>query len=443
MPKLRLFDNLFIGKIVIKFKMIPDISDFKSSLKSKILEIKDITNRRKTVILSFDLEGRIMNIKLKDEIFNNEVKIFERGFDGKFYIYSENCKNLNPNNKSIYQYYDYYNETVNENLEISEIMINSINSFLKGISARKNLSLAKDKFSILERAYSLYGWRGLLNERFKVQKIYCNSISVLPPEVRPDQNPTFSIIQIAQGCWIKDKKGPCKFCDSYKDINYREKSIKELEKHIGLVINNSGKGWRYVKKIFLLDADPLHTNIKTETYFKFLKKKISKIKWYESFISTLTILSKPVSEWEKIKKLGLKKVYWGVESADDKTLMFLGKSHTNKMLYNAASMLNKIGLHYVVILLSGIANLGYENNHIEKTAEFIQDINATDVYISRFTPQPNTELFDLIKNKKIIFPSISDREIEHRAMIKTISRKNNHLIATRNVRGTYGVQFNR
>ncbi|MBZ1356404.1 MAG: hypothetical protein KY054_01350 [Candidatus Nealsonbacteria bacterium] len=49
----------------------------------------------------------------------------------------------------------------------------------------------------------------------------------------------------------------------------------------------------------------------------------------------------------------------------------------------------------------------------------------------------------LIKNKKIIFPSISDREIEHRAMIKIISQKNNHLITTRNVRGTYGVQFNR
>lgn len=456
MAELQLFDDSYPRKIIIEFRTLADISDFNSLLKSKILEIKDITNPKKIVILDFDLEGRIMNIRLGSESSNGEVKIFERGFDGRFYVYFDNCKNLNPNNKSIYRYYDYYNETVGEDLKISEFLINSVASLLeeildenfeksnKIILVGKNISCAKNKLAIIKNAYELYNWKGLLKERSTIKKIYCNSISVLPPEVRPDQNPIFSIIQIVQGCWIKDKKGPCKFCSSYRGINYREKSIEELKEHVDQVRNNAGMGWEYVRKIFLLDADPLHTNIKTGIYFKFLRKEILKVRWYESFISTSVILSKSIDEWKKIIRLGLKKVYWGVESADDRTLILLGKPHTTKMLYKAALMLNKIGLHYVVILLSGVANLNYENNHIKETSKFIQDINAIDIYISRFTPQPNTEIFNLIKEGKLIFPSLSEREAEHRMMIKMIScDKDNRFVVTRNVRGTYGVQFNR
>lgn len=460
MAALQLFDSSYPKKIIIKFKELADISDFKSSIKSKILEIKDITNSEKIIIIDFDLEGRIMNIRLGNESSKGEVKIFERGFDGRFYVYLDNCKNLNPDNKNIYRYYDYYNETVGENLKVSEFLINSVNVLLKEVfnikykpsdrivlaenRSRESKVKLNHKLGMIERAYKLYNWNGLLKEKSTIQKIYCKSISVLPPEVRPDQNPVFSIVQIVQGCWIKDKKGPCKFCNSYQCINYREKSIGELKEHIDKVRNNAGKGWKYVKKIFLLDADPLHTDMKSETYLRFLRKEISSVKWYESFISTSAILSKSINEWRKIMKLGLKKVYWGVESADDSILILLGKPHTNKILYKAASILNKIGIHYVVVLLSGVANLNYKNNHIEETSKFIRDIKATDVYISRLTPQPNTEIFSLIKNKKLIFSSPSEREAEHRKMIKMIScDKENRFIADRSVRGTYGVQFNR
>lgn len=121
------------------------------------------------------------------------------------------------------------------------------------------------------------------------------------------------------------------------------------------------------------------------------------------------------------------------------------------MLYKAASVLNKIKIPYVVILLSGIANFTLEEKgdlryspHINETAKFIQDINCSDVYISRFTPQPGTEIYNLIKANKLNFPSLSERELEHRMMIKAISyNEKNPLKPSREVRGTYGIQFNR
>jgi len=464
MATLQLFEDLYPRKIIISFEFLSDISDFNSSLKGKILQIKDISNPRKTIIINFDLEGRIMSIKLGGKSLDSEVKILERSFNGKFYIYSQNCKNLNPNNKSVYRYYDYYNETIGEDLELSKFLIDSVTSFLKKLSdiayrsndkiillrskplrgkinsSCKFKNLSNDLIRILENSYKLYDWKGLLKERVLVQKIYSNSVNVLPPEVRPDQNPIFIILQLTQGCWIQNTRGPCKFCNSYKNIDYREKDIKGLKGHIKQIKDNTGRGWKYIKKIFLSDADPLHTEIDSEIYLKFLRKEIPNMDWYESFISTPTILSKSINKWKNLMKLGLKKVYWGVESADDRILGILGKPQNRKTLYKAASLLNKIGINYVVILLSGISNFDYKNSHIKETVKFIKDIECSDIYISRFAPQPGTEIFNLIKKGRLKFPSFMEREEEHRKIIRMI--KSDHFIITPNIRGTYGVQFN-
>lgn len=453
MLKIKLFEELSPRKIAIEFKTIPDISDFKSSFKGKILQVKDITNPNREVILNFDLEGRITDIELGAKYLDTNVKIFERSFDGRFYVYFENCKNLAFNKKEVYRYYDYYNESVNEDIEISKFLINSVNLLLKkllkkysSIKIKTNAPFAK---KILENAYQKYNWKGLLKEKELIKKVYPTPISVLPPEVRSDENPIFAIVQVVQGCWIQDLRGACKFCNSYRNVAYKERQLEELEEHIEDVKRFIGKGWKYVRKIFLSDADPLHSKMASEIIFKFLKQKIPNVNWYECFISTLTILSKTEDELKKLMKLGLKKVYWGMESADDKTLKILGKPQNKKMLSKAASFLNRIGLPYVVIVLSGIGNLAYKkgqvnNPHIVETAEFIRDMNCSDVYISRFTPQPSTEIWNLIKERKLSHPSLIERETEHRVMVKTIGfNKENPLIPARNVRGTYGAQFNR
>lgn len=462
---LKLFKNLFPRKILIKFESLPDISDPQSSIKGKIVQLKDITDQKRQVIVNFDLEGRLIDIELGAESLDNNVKILERSFDGKFYVYFENCKNLKPGQNNVYRYYDYYHQSVCEDLKISKILVDSVNMLLKEIALADYKSNRKTRLikngsvkdsslnliEILEKAYRKYNWEGLIKDKIRTQKIYSTPISVLPPEVRPDQNPVFAIIQLTHGCKIQKLRGPCKFCNSYRGISYKEKNIEELKNHINQVKRFTGQGWKYVRKIYLSDADPLYTTINSETYFKFLRKGLSNINWYECFISTFGILSKSKKEWETLKKLGLKKLYWGVESADNKTLQILGKPHNKKMLYKAASTLNKIKIPYVVILLSGIGNFTSNQKrdlislpHIKESAKFIQNFNCSKVYISRFTPQPETEIYDLIEAKKLSFLSLPERELEHRTMIKTISyNKGSPFKPAREVRGTYGAQFNR
>jgi len=468
MLNIKLFKDLSQKKIVVGFKSLSDISDSKSLVKGRIFQLKDITELERQVIVNFDLEGGLIDIELGARSLDSNVKILERSFDGKFYVYFENCKNLKFNQKRVYRYYDYYHEAVCEDLRISKILVDSVHSLLKEISQRgyksdnkiilmkinpshKTKRFPTNLIKILENARKKYNWKGLMKDKVRAKKIYSTPISILPPEVRPDQNPVFAIIQLTHGCKIQKLRGPCKFCNSYRNISYKEKSVEELKVHIVKVKRFAGRGWKYVRKFFLSDADPLYTTINSEIYFKFLRKVVPNVNWYECFISTLGILSKSMKEWKKLMKLGLRKIYWGVESADDQILKILGKPQNKKMLYKAASILNKINIPYVVILLSGIGNFNSElkrdlihNSHIKETTKFIQDINCPSVYISRFTPQPGTEIHNLIKAKKLNFPPLPERELEHRTMIKTISyNEKNPLIPIREVRGTYGAQFNR
>ena len=446
-------------RISVSFKKLSDTSDSSSFLKTKILQFKDISNPERKVIINFDLEGRLISIELSASSPDANVKILERSFGGKFYVYMENCENLKSEKRNIYRYYDYYNEAISEDLEISKFLIDAVNSLLENIHEINYKSTNEiiigevesiNVVKILENARKIYDWKGLMQERLLLKKIYPTPISVLPPEARPDQNPIFAVLQITQGCWIKDLKGPCKFCSSYNNISYKEKDINDLEKHIKQVKKFTGRNWKYVKKFFLADADPFHTNINSEIYLKFIAKETPDVNWYESFVSTATILSKSPNEWKKLMNLGLKKLYWGVESADDKTLKILGKPHNKKLLYRVATVLNKSNISYVCILLSGVGNLSINqqkdstsNSHIIETVKFIQNINCPNVYVSRFIPQPDTEIFNLLKEKKLNIISLSEKEKEHRMIIKMISYdKENCFAPVRDVRGTYGVQFN-
>jgi MoaA/NifB/PqqE/SkfB family radical SAM enzyme len=466
---LELFRKLTQKKIAVGFIRVPDLSESSSPMQAKIVQLRDITDSRRHVIVNFDMEGRLISAELGREFLGNEVKILERSFDGEFYIYWKNCENLRPGHEGVYYYYDYYNEGVFKNSQTAEILVRCITALLEDISKRgyeasndikftelrivedqldTSINIAKisqDLLEIFENARVKYNWEGLLKQRVSLKKIYPTPVSVIPPEVRPDRNPIFAVIQITQGCWIQDTRGPCRFCNSYRGIPYREKGIDELIDHIKKVKEFTGKGWNQVKKLFLSDADPLHTKIDSEVYLKTLAKEIPEAVWYEAFVSTPTILSKSESQWSNLKALGLKRLYWGVESADDETLKLLGKPQTKEKLYEAAYRLKDAGISLAIIVLSGVGALTpnrteaevVSNLHIQETAKFIKDVGCSIVYVSKLVPQPGTEIFDLMQSGKLKPLSPSELEKQHRAMIKMIKMFCNSC----EVRGAYGVQF--
>ena len=459
---LHLFRKAKPRRVAINFANIFDASENKSSLSGKILQVRDLSNPRWNVIINFDLEGRLLRIMLGRQTLGNEVFLLERSFDGEFYIYQENCINLQDHHGEIYYYYDYYNEMVNQDLEVARNLIDIVSLFLNELYKHRYTSNQEIEFvvvqvkgekintisrynrlpneltQILEKARAISTWEGLLAEKAKFRRVY-SSLDVLPPEVRPDLNPVFAIVQLSQGCWIRNNRGACHFCASYRGVPFRERDSNEIIEHINGVRDLMGKNWINVRKIFLSDADPLHSS-NAEFYLRLLLREIPQVRYFSSFITTLTILSKSVQEWTRLKNLGLQRVYWGVESADNLILNLLGKPQNSTTLYRAAHRLNAAGIEFVPIVMSGVDLLSKNESHSShalKTAEFIGKVRPIAVYVSKFTPVPGTFLWNMIKGRKIKNPAPQEIEIQHRLLINTIK----NYAPDVEVRGGYGLQF--
>lgn len=133
MQDLEFFRDADKRKVTIGSVKIVDSSGSDPRILGKLLQLRDITDPSRHLVVTFDLEGRLISIELGERCRSKRVKLLERNFNGDFYIYSGNCKNLRPNHKGVNYYYDYYHEEVYNDLETAEVLVRSVTSLLKKI----------------------------------------------------------------------------------------------------------------------------------------------------------------------------------------------------------------------------------------------------------------------------------------------------------------------
>ncbi|HSQ97293.1 MAG TPA: radical SAM protein [Rickettsiales bacterium] len=248
------------------------------------------------------------------------------------------------------------------------------------------------------------------------------------------------VVQIISGCLLQKKRGACNFCTSFNINQYKEKNLDELKAHIKAIKDFYGKNINYINYIFLADADPLYTECyDTKEYLKILNEEFPNIK-YECFISTVAALTKKEKGLQELKDLGLNKVYWGVESADDYVLKILNKPQRKKDLVEVAKIMKRVNLEFTPIIMTGLENFSYSsddknlcNNHIKETSDFINSIACKEVYLSKFQILQNSKIFEMLNNNQISKNDFENlKEDGYRNMIKSINCE---------VLGAYGNQF--
>ena len=129
-------------------------------------------------------------------------------------------------------------------------------------------------------------------------------------------------------------------------------------------------------------------------------------------------------------------VYWGVESADNDVLRFLGKPQSEEVLFKARSILEKNRIPYAIIAMCGIQGISCDtydlHNHVANTCGFINDSDCKKVYISKLQIIRGTSLYKSMKNNAFVPMNPSDIDVEYRVMIGNINK---------DVNGSYGNQF--
>ena len=193
---------------------------------------------------------------------------------------------------------------------------------------------------------------------------------------RPPSEAYSLILQATIGC----KHNKCTFCGTYREKEFRIKSIEQLKNDVEIVYPY----YKNIDKIFLADGNAL--TIPTPdllTILKFLYGKFKNLERVGTYACPGDVLKKSVHELRQLKEAGLGIIYIGLESGSDKILKQVRKGALSKHMIEAAKKVKETGILLSVIMILG---LGGKSDSMEHARESGRVLSAMDPnYIGALT----------------------------------------------------------
>lgn len=130
-----------------------------------------------------------------------------------------------------------------------------------------------------------------------------------------------------------------------------------------------------VKKVFLADGNAfvLSAN-RLIPVLKEINSSFGRLQRISSYALPKDILSKSSSQLHEIKGLGLKLLYIGIESGDDKLLHLINKGETYTSTKEAILKAHEAGIETSVMILNGLGGRIYSEQHALNSALLINEV---------------------------------------------------------------------
>lgn len=192
-------------------------------------------------------------------------------------------------------------------------------------------------------------------------------VGILPP----DQYMAV-VLQATEGCAFNT----CTFCDFYRDRRFRIKSEQEFLQHAQAVRDFVGDGLSLRRTIFLGDANALIAPMpKLAPLMEVVHRvyDVEALGGIFAFLDGFSAEKKSPQDYEILARLGLERVYVGMESGNADLLKFLKKPGKPEDAVHAVQSMKTAGVAVGVIVLLGAGGQTFAQDHIRDT---IKAINA-------------------------------------------------------------------
>ncbi|MGA2139172.1 MAG: radical SAM protein [Verrucomicrobiia bacterium] len=219
-------------------------------------------------------------------------------------------------------------------------------------------------------------------ERF--HSIY-GRVAVLPP----DQYNAL-VLQATEGCAYSC----CLFCELYRGVFYGRKTSAQFIQHLQDAIAYHGEALRARRSVFLGEANALtlpqddlvEIFEALHHHFEFPPREQEHVpaSWWlghktrfdgvSTFLDVFTGPHRTTREFEKLRDLGLRRVYIGLETGDDQLLQWLCKPATSARIAECVTTVKAAGLAVGVIVLLGAGGHEFAGAHVRETDRLINDL---------------------------------------------------------------------
>lgn len=240
---------------------------------------------------------------------------------------------------------------------------------------------------------------------------------------RPPSEAESYILQATIGCsWNK-----CVYCDMYREKQFRVRELSETLVDLRKAAQVTG---RRIDKIFVADGDALVLDMDHwRSILDCARSELPYLSRVSCYATADNILNKSAEELRELRERGLSLLYIGPESGDDKTLKRIAKGSTFDDHVTAAHKAHAAGMRISVIALLGIGGTERSQEHAERTAALVTEMNPE--YFSALTTSvvPNTPLVKLRDKGFWQLPSVT-RMLEELRTIVDLARPTNAMFRT-------------
>ncbi|GFZ22901.1 coproporphyrinogen III oxidase [Lacrimispora indolis] len=194
---------------------------------------------------------------------------------------------------------------------------------------------------------------------------------------RPPSEAYSLIIQATVGC----SHNKCRFCDMYKEKSFH---VPPLEDVIG-DLKQAREAYGPVNRIFLADGDALVRRFSDlEAILGAIQEIFPECGRVTSYGSPRSILIKTPEQLRRLRALGLKMIYMGLESGSDAILSHVNKGETAAEIIKAGRMVREAGMKLSVTAISGLGGKARWQEHAVKTAEALNAMNPEYIGLLTF-----------------------------------------------------------
>ena len=214
--------------------------------------------------------------------------------------------------------------------------------------------------------------------------------------IRPPSEAYSLLLQVTVGC----SHNKCSFCGTYRQKKFKIKPMEQIATDL-----TEASSYGRVEKVFLCDGDALIIpQPRLEELLKLINLNLPNIERIGTYANAKSILRKSVDELKKLRKLGLKIIYLGVETGNIELLQKIHKGATYEQTVEAAHRVKEAGIALSVTVILGLGGIEKTVEHALDTAKILTDMDPDYAGALTLMLVPQTPLYEDYMAGRFVLP---------------------------------------